>query len=564
MMGVTTIWHGVLLGAFAVSIPFSECLSLPEWRAYNSGSEIQQAKALVKRAVTDPILVQYSRSEKIIFTTVQVGSQGDNLLRLRLAASPWLWVGSEDPSLDCTATELTAIQCYLEEFSGTFDPSQSGSFRNLSNSRLAISSSETLYARGYYGTDNLRIGDTMLRNVYVGVAQNFTLVPSIGIGIYDDDKQTYPSFMQSLLQSNEIQCLAHGLYLGNFDRNESSVTLGAVDTAKYEGNLITFNSTRTSDITTLKLLSAAYGTEGNMEELPNIESIDADIAFTYNRLALPDPAAEAILRTTEAEYNSTINEYIVDCALRTSGPSFEFRFRDVNITVGPSQYIIPAFDKQDNRYVVNGADACALLIRAMTSYGNATTLGFQAVLGAPFVRHAYLVHDYTNRQLSMAPAKLNTTETNIVALDSRGPAPLFVPSGDAGPSPPVGGAPAPEPTKAGPNTGAIAGGVVGGVVGIAGLVLLVFFLTKRRRGDAIPTEENGFPEPPAPPAPPGAELDGGSANQPKELDSSNVPPSELAGTYQPYKDNVGGQAPVELMGSTGTTRVHELPGPDVR
>ncbi|KAK6331900.1 hypothetical protein TWF718_002438 [Orbilia javanica] len=460
---------------------------------------ISESVKLVKRAATDPVLFRYSMLRYAFFVSLEIGSREDEV-NVRLTDQPWFWVGAEKPT-NCSRelSRYNYLQCVYVDWSGLYNPDRSSTFRNVSDAVLSLTQSDnTRFTRGYYGTDTVKFGNSTLDNVYIGVADNFTQAPEMGIGVYDSDRQTFPSFMESLLQGREIKSLTHGLYFNWFERNESYLTFGSVDTAKYDGNLITFNASTDGEITVVKLLSAAFGSPGDMEELNPVQNLRANVEFSTSRMSLPDTVIPGIVDKTGAVYDDNWGGYLVDCDVRSSDLVFEFRFEEVNITVNANHFILPAYGVLGYRYQLRGQDACSLQVNPMSRYSIATDLGYEAVLGTPFARHTYLVHDYTNRQLSFAPVKFNVTESNVVELDSRGVAPLFTqPSTPTDPpevTDPPSPSPTPEPSGSKTNVGAIAGGAVGGVVAIAGLAGLAFWMMKRKP----PTTDENIPAPPPP------------------------------------------------------------------
>ncbi|KAK6524748.1 hypothetical protein TWF281_011648 [Arthrobotrys megalospora] len=543
---------------------------------------------LVKRVATDPVLFKYSLLRYAFYVNLELGSREDSV-NVRLTDQPWFWVGARKPA-NCSreASRYNYLQCVYVDWSGLYNPGRSTTFRNVSDAVLSLSQSdETRFTRGYYGTDTVRFGDATLDNVYIGVANNFTQAPEMGIGVYDSDRQTFPSFMESLLQGREIKSLTHGLYFNWLERNESYLTFGSVDTAKYDGNLVTFNASTSGEITVVELMSAAFGSPGDMEELNPVQNLKANVEFSTSRMSLPDAVIPGILDRTGAQYDDNWGGYLVDCDMRNSDLVFEFRFQDVNITVNANHFILPAFGVLGYRYQFRGQDACSLQVNPMSKYSIATDLGYEAVLGTPFARHTYLVHDYTNRQLSFAPTKFNVTESNVVELDSRGVAPLFSQPPETtlpAPTDTPTDSPTPTPTPdsgSKTNVGAIAGGAVGGVAALAGLGILAFMMMKKKRQ---PMDEH-LPPPPPPmmhnpmPSPQGGQ--GGQAGyshvpfyDPSKGHLNNRPLSELGGDYNgwgaqqagqgnpqfstPYQANQVNQGYVsEVPGSQ--TYAHELP-----
>ncbi|KAK6511243.1 hypothetical protein TWF481_000164 [Arthrobotrys musiformis] len=536
---------------------------------------LSESVKLVKRVATEPVLFKYSVLRYAFFVNLELGSREDSV-NVRLTDQPWFWVGAKKPA-NCSREEsrYNYLQCVYVDWSGLYYPNRSSTFRNVSDAVLSLTQSDsTRFTRGYYGTDTVKFGASTLDNVYIGVANNFTQAPEMGIGVYDSDRQTFPSFMESLLQGREIKSLTHGLYFNWFERNESYLTFGSVDTAKYDGNLKTFNASDSGEITVVQLESAAFGSPGDMEELNPVQNLRANVEFSTSRMSLPDAVIPGIVSRTGAVYDDNWGGYLVDCEMRNSDLVFEFRFQDVNITVNANHFILPAFGVLGYRYQLRGDDACSLQVSPMSKYSIATDLGYEAVLGTPFARHTYLVHDYTNRQISFAPAKFNVTETNVVELDSRGVAPLFsatpTPT-EPEPTDPVSPSPTPsEESGSKTNVGAIAGGTVGGVIAIAGLAILGFFMMKRRRQ---PVEAENVPAPPPPmmhnplPSPQGGQQGPGYSHVPfydvNKGHEGTRPVSELAGgdynwPAQPAPGPGNAQFGAPYQGNTGY--VSEVPG----
>ncbi|KAF3110547.1 hypothetical protein TWF102_008123 [Orbilia oligospora] len=499
MVGLSLSRSGTILLALASTLSTGvEAVSI-----YDRATDyISESVKLVKRVATDPVLFKYSVLRYAFFVNLEIGSREDSV-NVRLTDQPWFWVGSKKPA-NCSREESRSnyLQCVYVDWSGLYSPNRSSTFRNVSDAVLSLTQSDSSrFTRGYYGTDTVKFGDSTLDNVYIGVANNFTQAPEMGIGVYDNDRQTFPSFMESLLQGREIKSLTHGLYFNWFERNESYLTFGSVDTAKYDGNLVTFNASTNGEITVVRLVGASFGSPREMEELNPVRNLRANVEFSTSRMSLPDDVIPTIVDRTGAVYDDNWGGYLVDCAMRDSDLIFEFRFEDVNITVNANHFILPAYGVLGYRYQLAGEDACSLQVNPMSKYSIATNLGYEAVLGTPFARHTYLVHDYTNRQLSFAPAKFNVTETNIVELDSRGVAPLFSQLPEPTPTEPPTNTDPPSPSPSGDsggsktNVGAIAGGAVGGVAAIAGLAILAFFMMKRRRQ---PVSDETLPAPPPP------------------------------------------------------------------
>ncbi|KAF3920467.1 hypothetical protein ABW20_dc0106183 [Dactylellina cionopaga] len=290
-----------------------------------------------------------------------------------------------------------------------------------------------------------------------------------------------------MLDDKLIELLAFGLYLNDYDTDGSQLTIGSIDVAKYEGNLVTFDSNETTSI----MIDAFLYDIGDGDPKLLAAGSRVNIEFSVGFLYLPNGSLGAIVEDIGAYQDDNFGGYyLTDCSYRYSKKVLHYNFQGLNITVPASQWIIPAI--QINGYQATLKDgttpACLVLVDSIGNYKLAVDNKYDAVFGAPFARAIYLVIDYSNKQISFAPAKLNITNTDIRSLGADGVSPFAMihptPNSDAGGGSGSSGSKTP--------VGAIAGGVIGGVAAI-GLAIGAVFL-RRRQIRKIPTED-----PPGPP-----------------------------------------------------------------
>ncbi|KAK6529366.1 hypothetical protein TWF281_008542 [Arthrobotrys megalospora] len=488
------------------------------------GSPIEAAADLVKRA-TISTTFKYAAPQFSYYVDLLVGSAHD-FIRLRLSSDPFTWFPGPLPRRNyCNGqTDENFSLCVQSNFSGTFDPSGSSTFKNLSASLNLTSSDSRYYVLGYYGQDTLQIGQTEIDNVPIGIAYDYTRTPQLGLGI-GGSGSTQKTLIRTMYDEDVISVLAYGLYLNDFDTNSSELTIGAIDTAKFDGNLITFESSAT---TTVQVTSFQYddGAGGDPETLAT--SWNANVEFSTGLLYFPNGPLQAIVGDVDAYLDSTYGGYLTDCSYRYTAKSLIFEFQGKTITVPARQWIVPAYTVSGYQTTLRGGTtpACIVLVDSMDNYGLAARAGYVAVLGMPFVRATYMVHDFTNQQTSFAQAKFNTTDSELKSLGADGVAPFatIIPSTTMDPSniaptttetgsvtggPGRDGQNEPQNTNSGGSStpvGAIVGGVVGGIAVIAGIIAAIFFM-RRRKNKPENTTDTLPPPPPMnqtqqPPGPP--------------------------------------------------------------
>ncbi|KAK6353895.1 hypothetical protein TWF730_008317 [Orbilia blumenaviensis] len=513
------------------------------------GSPAVEAAANLIKRTTISSTFKYAAPQFSYYVDILVGSAHD-FVRLRLSSDPFTWFPGPLPRRNYCNGQTTQnfALCVQSNFSGTFDPDGSSTFKNLTSSLNLTSSDPRYYVLGYYGQDTLQIGQTEIDNVPIGIAYDYTRTPQLGLGI-GGSGSTQKTLIRTMLDENIISVLAYGLYLNDFDTNSSELTIGAIDTAKYEGNLLTFQSSGT---TTVQVTSLDYD-DGSGDDPQTLGSgWNANVEFSTGLLYFPTGPLQAIVGDVEAYLDSTYGGYLTDCSYRYTAKALIFNFEGATITVPAKQWIVPAITVSGYQTTLRGSDelACIVLVDSMENYSLAANQGYSAVLGMPFVRATYMVHDFTNRETSFAQAKFNTTDSELKSLGTDGVAPFatVVPSNTMDPSNiaptttetgAVTGGPGRDGQNDAQNSGGggsstpvgpIVGGVVGGVVVIAAAIGAFFFF-RRRQNRAANTTDTLPPPPPM-----------NQTQQPPGGPYGGYPPNQNAGfNNQGYPNQYGQQ-----------------------
>ncbi|KAJ6261634.1 Barrierpepsin [Drechslerella dactyloides] len=412
------IW--MALSAALVCLATAEGLKL---QLHSSlGQPPEAVKDLAKRASSISATFQFAAPQFSYYVDILVGSAHE-FIRLRLSSDPLTWLPGPLPKKNyCNgSTQANFDLCVRANFSGVFDPVSSRTFKNLTTTLNLTSSDTRYYALGYYGQDTLQIGQRAIANVPIGIANQYTLTPQLGLGIGGTGSEM--TLLRTMLNENIISVLSYGIYLNDYDFNRSELTIGAIDIAKYDGPLITLESDGTT-VVQLDNLQYNDATGGSPEVLA--KSWNANVEFSTGLLYFPNGPLQAIIGDFDAYFDTTYGGYLTDCSYRWSNKSLIFNFASTTITVPASQWIVPAYTVAGYQVTLRDGStpACIVLVDSIDNYVLAAKTGFVAVFGMPFVRAIYLVLDFTNQQISFAQAKLNVSESELRSLGHDGLAPF--------------------------------------------------------------------------------------------------------------------------------------------
>lgn len=143
------------------------------------------------------------------------------------------------------------------EASGTFDPTASSTFKNLSTDFQITYGGGGV--SGYYGTDQISlVGSMCTRCLEIGSTANISSIVDPGLGDVQFGKATnssgmlaglfgvgwgsnleYKSVIDELFLQGVTKLRAFSLVLGAADQNQSGIIFGGVDTKKFSGPLTT-------------------------------------------------------------------------------------------------------------------------------------------------------------------------------------------------------------------------------------------------------------------------------------------------------------------------------------
>ncbi|KAK6498949.1 hypothetical protein TWF481_011520 [Arthrobotrys musiformis] len=411
---------------------------------------------------------------------------------------------------DENATGNEFWSCFYNNF---YQPNRSSTY-TPKRGELDNSYGTGLFAKGTWGSDVFKINQLTIPEVSFGLATNFTSAAELGLGVdFTRGSSPYPSLPEIMATDNAINLILYSIYINDIRSDGGEIFFGAIDEAKYEGTLATFDSRTVGRVD----IQGVYWIDPDGKNTTLADSQDigsqsvAEIQLGTPSLWVPNSVYRGLINAIPALTFSTAYEaYTVDCAVADADlGSVQFDLGDTIISV-PARQILVEYP--------TGSGVCIFTLY-QSSKPRTTSPDF--LLGTPFLRSAFTVFDYTNNRTSIAQSVANSTsstlrevpEGGILALSQRsGPSgtptdtPTDTPTNDPNSSGTSSSTPSVSVVPAG-NGGsetpiaAIVGGSLGGAAALIIAGVLIWLFVTRKKKDS----ETDMPLPPAqnfPPAPP--------------------------------------------------------------
>jgi hypothetical protein len=206
------------------------------------------------------------------------------------------------------------------------------------------------------------------------------------------------------------------------EATSGSILFGAVDTAKYSGDLISVNvypdqeGGRVDSFTVAFTSLSASSSSGTDQLTPSNYASPAILDSGTTITLLPDDIVKTVFEELGAQNSEQLGAVVVPCALAQNTGTLNYQFGGANgpiIKVAMSQIVLPlVLSNGEVPTYTNGEAACQLGIEAA---GNDPVL-----FGDTFLRSAYAVYDLENNRIALAQTDFNATGSNVVAFPSQG------------------------------------------------------------------------------------------------------------------------------------------------
>ncbi|MBE3043874.1 A1 family peptidase [Candidatus Bathyarchaeota archaeon] len=360
----------------------------------------------VHRPLPSPIPTTNTSQDTLYYINASVGTPPQDV-RLHLdTGSSDLWVNT--PSSDfCSSPDDPCKP------GGTYSPSDSSS-SNDAGGGFNISYADGSSAMGDYVTDTFRLGAVSVPDLKFGVADKSETPRGIlGLGYAANEAgaltkgdDPYDNLPLKLAAEGHTQSAAYSLYLNDLDANRGSILFGGVDRARYEGELATLpvqseGGEYTRLLVTLTRLE--FDDEKVEDDMALAVLLDSGSSLTY----LPDDIAETLYKAVGASFSEDEGVATIPCSARDPARSLVFTFSSVKISV-PLDELVIDLTASSTPAARRRATSDECVFGVAPADGDGTT-----VLGDTFMRSAYVVFDLENDEISLAQAKLNSSESDV-------------------------------------------------------------------------------------------------------------------------------------------------------
>ncbi|KZZ95287.1 candidapepsin-4 precursor [Moelleriella libera RCEF 2490] len=328
--------------------------------------------------------------------------------------------GSSDLWVNTPSSRLCSLKSQPCSYGETYSANASSTYSYIS-SAFNISYVDGSGAAGDYATDTLRFSGKELTSLQFGIGYDSSSAQNIvGLGYPVNEAlvarkgvKPYQNLPAKLAADGVIATSGYSLWLNDLYADSGNVLFGGIDTAKFEGSLVSVPIQEVSGaysqffvtMTGLDIGSKKVASDAALAVL-----LDSGSSLTY----LPNDMTSAIYQTVGATYSDAEGVAFIPCTARsqTANSSMTFRFSDpASVTVTMSEMILDLDDLTGKKLTYdNNVEACL--------FGIVPTGTSNSVLGDTFLRSAYVVYDLDSNEIGLANTKYNVTTSNVVEIQS--------------------------------------------------------------------------------------------------------------------------------------------------
>ena len=437
-------YNQALLGISALQVlNGADAIRYPVKKNYGSVETIQ------KRSSDGQLQFEITNEHSYYSVEVVLGSNNQTASALLDTGSSDLWIlGKNSKGVDaCDAyleqegydtakntsevyNEIQSIQ-YLCESMGTFDPSQSETFKIEKNGDpFFIQYDDLSYAQGYWGSDSLNVNGVEVNSLLFAVAEvsnssnvcgisfkhneasyynlsiaNNATTDNISVVYVNNDADnafTYDNLPYTIKNQGLINRVSYSLFLNALGAESGDLLFGAIDESKYTGDLYTIPlvnfysevSDKPIDFdVTLQGVGfvAANGTATTINQQYFAAVADSGTSILH----VPQDLADLMANQVGATYDNDLETYIVDCPSQDNLDKSAFVLQ-----FGGQNYFFPYTD-----FILFTSDdsVCYLNI--------APTDDQHVILGDNILSSLYVVYDLENYELSFARANYDGADS---------------------------------------------------------------------------------------------------------------------------------------------------------
>lgn len=414
----------LLLGSINLSAALAEGYASSDKYLHMIVDRIPKSSNLVKRGEDDPELPMLDTGD-LYMAEIEVGSNNQKVyVQIDTGSSDFWVVASDDIYCDKgTAASLSRRDGSDDDYEsedfncstyGTFDASESTSF-TTNDTTFYIIYGDGTHANGTWGQDTLTFGGVSVKDMNLAVCNDTTITPGLlGIGLIwneatysGEDPYTYANLPVKLVQEGIIEKAAYSIYL---HANHSELLFGAVDTAKFDGELVQFPVVNSgflygydepTDLAiTLNGLSFYNNNTGSTDTIMSgAAPALLDTGTTYT--SFPEDMLNLMVEILGYQYYAEYELYGGECSV-ADDMVIKFDFQNYIMELALSDFLVGAGTSDDS-------SLCFFTAQNVDNY--------TIILGDKFLKHIYMVADLEDLTISIAKV-VDTDDSSIEVIKS--------------------------------------------------------------------------------------------------------------------------------------------------
>ena len=327
-----------------------------------------------------------------------------------------MWVNAPGEFCDGGGGREHSYPC---QDSGIYRANASRSY-NYINSDFEIKYVDGTGASGDYATDDFEFNFLTIKDFQFGIGYESTSGQGVlGIGYPEDEnrdendgKQTYENLPQRLVSDGVVSSKAFSLYLGDLTAVRGSILFGGIDSAKFDGELVTLPIQQLNGKYSKFLITLTgfdFASSVARDDLAMSALLDSGTTMTY----LPEDIVKEVIDELGLSLNKDSGTIKLPCTMKDDDRNMTFKFSaPASITVPMSELVVnldgsDRFRGKDGK-PVEGAECV---------FGIAPSSGGSVVLGDTFLRSAYVVFDMDNHEISIAQSKPGVKVSHLIEIE---------------------------------------------------------------------------------------------------------------------------------------------------
>lgn len=252
------------------------------------------------------------------------------------------------------------------------------------------------------------------------VNQTSRWIGTLGIG-YNDS--TYSNLPDRLIESGLINSTAYSVWLDDEQATTGSLLFGAIDTAKFSGDLIRVDASKyTSNYLSFGVYVDSINTTSDDSGVISLSSAELPLSVSLSPSdaisILPADITSQIWELVGATYDEDWERAFISCDAVSSSQTFTIQLAGSDgpiIEATMADLVIPS-DEFDDGYYSWGSSSDETL--CLFGIQNSSTYYYYYdgyyTLGSTLLRRTYTVFDLVNDEVAIAPVNFGSDDSSVV------------------------------------------------------------------------------------------------------------------------------------------------------